>query len=463
MTVQGAASEATWAEILGGRHGPRFLMVLLGIWLTAVDSLVTSTIMPTVGEDLGGFAMFGWAIAAFFVGVVLASASAGRLSEIFGLRRATVLSAFIFAAGCGVSTLAGDMPAFLVGRLVQGIGSGWIAGFAMVTVGVLFPERHMPRVFASITAVWGVAIVLGPLLGGVFAETGNWRGVFLFFAVQALAFAALAHSLLRSEVAIRKGATIPWLQLAVLAVAIGSAALANVAENPLVAIVLTAAGLGTCGGLLLVERTSAGALLPRSALDWAGRVGPGYLAMFALTASSTGFLAYGPAIIQKLHNLSPLWAGYVVAIQALAWILCSFAVSGTQFGSEGRWIRLGGVIVCAGLALLAAWTSTQPLLMFVVAAAVMGAGFGLCSSLMNRRVLVLLPHDERPTGSSALIATRQAGGAFGAAIAGTAANLSGFGAELTHQSAVTAGTWVFMAALPFALIGAWAAWKMAGD
>lgn len=69
----------SWSALLTGGNAPRFAMVLLGVWLTAVGSLVTSTIMPTVGADLGGYALFGWAVAGFFVGVVLASASAGRI------------------------------------------------------------------------------------------------------------------------------------------------------------------------------------------------------------------------------------------------------------------------------------------------------------------------------------------------------------------------------------------------
>ncbi len=62
---------------------------------------------------------------------------------------------------------------------------GWISGFSMVAIALLFPERHLARVFASVSGVWGVATVLGPLVGGVFAEAGAWRGVFWLFAGQA--------------------------------------------------------------------------------------------------------------------------------------------------------------------------------------------------------------------------------------------------------------------------------------
>lgn len=459
-TTDMETDSGSWGELLTGGSAPRFAMVLLGVWLTAVDSLVTSTIMPTVGADLGGYALFGWAVAGFFVGVVLASASAGRLSEIFGLGRATVMSALLFAAGCALSAIAWNMPVFLLGRLVQGIGSGWIAGFAMVAVGALFAEKHLARVFASVTAVWGIATLLGPLVGGVFAEAGNWRGVFWFFVVQALAFGVLAAVLLRGESQPKKESRIPWLQLAVLALAVSAAAAANIVGNVWVAAGMTLLGGALCLFVLGIERSSSVTLLPAATFRLR-TVGSGYLAMFALTAALTGLLAYGPAVLQELHGLSPLQAGYAVAVQTFTWTACAFWVAGTPPGGGRGWIRAGGILVLSGLVLLAAFTSNAPLPLFLLAAAVMGAGFGLSSSLMNRRVLGVLGEGDRATGSSALIAVRQTGGAFGAAVAGTTANLAGFGSGLTLQTAQATGLWVFVTAIPFAAMGAWAAWRMA--
>src|SRR5438067_1298311 len=92
-----------WADLLADGRLPRFALICLGVWLNAADSLVTATIMPSVGADLGGYAYFSWATAGFLVGAILAGASAGRLSEIFGLRLATVLAGLLTAAGCAMS------------------------------------------------------------------------------------------------------------------------------------------------------------------------------------------------------------------------------------------------------------------------------------------------------------------------------------------------------------------------
>src|SRR5437588_5020136 len=134
---QAALASKGWADLLADGRLPRFALICLGVWLNAADSLVTSTIMPSVGAQLGGYAYFSWATAGYFVGAILAGASAGRLSEMFGLRRATTLAGLIMVAGCVMSALAPGVGLFLAGRLIQGLGSGWISGFAMVAVAFL--------------------------------------------------------------------------------------------------------------------------------------------------------------------------------------------------------------------------------------------------------------------------------------------------------------------------------------
>src|SRR3954447_9547507 len=90
----------SWADLLGDGRLPRFALICLGVWLNAADSLVTATIMPSVGAELGGYAYFSCSGAGFLVGAIVAGASAGRLSEVFGLRTATALAGLLTAAGC---------------------------------------------------------------------------------------------------------------------------------------------------------------------------------------------------------------------------------------------------------------------------------------------------------------------------------------------------------------------------
>jgi len=457
--TQSTQEPSNWADLLAGGRLPRFALICLGVWLNAADALVTATIMPSVGADLGGYAYFSWAVAGFLAGSVVAGASAGRLSEVMGLRSATVFGGLAFAVGCAMSAAAPDIGVFMAGRLLQGVGAGWISGFAMVAVAVLFPVRHLPRVFAAISGVWGVATVLGPLVGGVFAEAGNWRGVFWLFAVQALMFAAAAPWLLKGSDPPRRGAGVPWPQLGVLGLGAAAIALADVFRAPLATVILVGSGLAAIGLMLRIDDRASVRLLPRRAGDLSTVCGASYASMFLLIAASMGLSVYGPAILQTLRGLSPLWAGYAVGVQALAWTVAAFAVASASLSRARLWIRLGSACIAVGVVLLALVMRGADLAWVVAAAAVVGAGFGLSSSLLNQRVMAALSPEDRATGSSALIAVRQTGGAVGAAIAGAAANLAGFGEGLSVASAQAAAVWVFVAAVPLALAGAWAGWR----
>lgn len=451
---------ATWSDLLAEGRLPRFALIMLGVWLNAADSLVTATILPSVGADLGGFAYFSWATAGFFVGAILAGASAGRLSEMFGLRSATAVAGVIMAVGCVMSAAAPDIGWFLAGRLVQGLGSGWISGFAMVAIAFLFPERHLARVFAAVTFVWGIATVLGPLFGGVVVEHGHWRDVFWLFALQAAVFTVATPFLLGGAARGDGAPGIPWTQLAVLGLGVTAIAVADLAGGPGLSIGLVAAGFALLVLVVRIDGRARVRLLPHRSGDLRTVCGSGYLAMFALTAASMGFAIYGPPILQQLRGFSPLWAGYVVGAESMAWTVAAIAVAGATGAWDRRWIRFGAVCLVASLLVLAWSMGEGPLAAVLLGAALLGAAFGFSWAFMSRRVLAALSDEDRAIGSSAVTAVRQTGAAAGAAISGVAANLVGFSHGLTDASARAASVWVFVAVIPLALIGLWASFRM---
>ncbi len=454
--------EQGWTDLFAEGRASLFALVCLGVWLNAADSLVTATIMPSVGAELGGYAYFAWAIAGFLGGGIMAGASAGRLSELFGLRLAIIIGALVLCVGCVMSAAAPNIAAFLAGRLLQGAGSGWISGFAMVAIALLFPPRHLAKVFAAVSGLWGIATVLGPLIGGLAAQAGEWRAVFWLFALQAALFAVAALWLLRNVARPARATGAPWLQLAVLGLGVGAVAAADAIRAPGAAIAAVAVGLALMALVLRLDARARVRLFPHRAGDLRTICGSGYASAFALTAASMGLSVYGPAILQELRGLSPLWAGYAVSAEAMAWTLAAFWVANLTGAAEGRSIRAGALCVLAGAAMLAVVMRAAPVGWVVTGAAVLGTGFGLSTSLTNRQVLGALADEDRAIGSSALIAVRQIGGAVGAAVAGVSANLAGFGRGLTVETAQAAAVWVFVAAVPLALAGTWAAFRMTG-
>jgi MFS family permease len=449
-----------WGDLLAQGRLPRFALICLGVWLNAADALVTATIMPSVGVDLGGYGYFSWAVAGFLVGAILAGASAGRIAELCGLRAATVLAGLLTAAGCVTSAVAPEIFSFLAGRVLQGLGTGWISGFSMVAIALLFPERHLARVFAAVSGVWGVATLLGPLVGGLYATGGDWRGVFWLFAAQAAAFSVAALWLLRGADARREGAGVPWPQLAVLTLGVGAIAVADLAGTAGVSLGLVAAGLVLLVLALWIDTRARVRLFPREAGRLGTVVGAGYASMFLLTAASMGFAIYGPPILQTLRGYSPLWAGYVVGVESLAWTAAAFLVADASGRWDAVWVRAGALCLVASVIVLPWALADRPLAWVLVGASLLGAAFGLSWSFISMRVMAALSDEDRAIGASGIMAVRQTGAAAGAALAGAAANLVGFSQGLSAETARAASVSVFVIAIPLALAGAWAAFRL---
>jgi MFS family permease len=456
---------AGWAELIAGRLAPRTALVLLGIWLNAADGLVTSTIMPSVARDIGGYAWFGWAVAIYLLGSILAAASAGQLAARLGLARAIVLAALAYAGGCALSAAATGIPAFMIGRLAQGMGGGWVVGFCYVAIERMFEERLWARMFGAGAGVWGIASFLVPLVGGAFAQAHFWRGAFWMFAAQGVALAVAAPLLLGPSAGSDDEAArrpLAWRTLAVLTAAILAIAAADVAQGATPAILLLILGLALLVLAGAVNSRPGERLLPPQVTHPATVVGSGYAMIFAMSAASVVFGVYGAAILQVLYGLSPLMAGYVVASDAVGWTLTALIVSGQPDRRHGAFILAGASIIVAGMALLALTIGSGVVLLVAASGVILGAGFGLAWSLVTRRILMALPAAERATGAAATPTAQMIGSAAGAAAAGAVANLLGLAHAFTPSMAASAAPWLFAAFTPLAVLGLVAAARLAG-
>jgi MFS family permease len=451
---------SSWADLIAEGRGARVALIALGIWLNAADSLVTSTIMPTVGRDLGGYAYFSWATAAYMVGAILSGATAARFSSRFGLRRAMVAAGLATALGCAGSALAPDMVWLVVGRLAQGLGAGWIVGACYAAIGSMFPQRHLARVFSITTGVWGVATVLGPMVGALFAEGHQWRALFWAFAAQCVAFAGAAVWLLPRDTPTPDHPT-PWTQLALVLTGVGLLGAADLTPSVVAASALAAASLAAFIAAARYRPGAAGALFPSAAGDLKTLIGAAYLSYFALTAAAMCFSVYAPALLQRLYGLSPLAAGYAAGLEALGWTVAALAVAHLSEPWHGPIIRLGAACVVVSLAALAFVMRSGPLPAILVAATVMGAGFGFSAGFTGRRVIASAAEPDRELASAGINSVRQIGNAAGACLAGVIANLLGMTGGVSLAAAQASAVWLFALSVPVALLGAAGAWRAA--
>jgi MFS family permease len=407
--------------------------------------------------------MFALGVAVFMLGAVVATASAGRLSERLGLRAGMASSAAIYCLGCAVSALAPHILVFLMGRLVQGLGAGWIVGLCFVAVRVSFPQSLWAKVFAAIAGVWGVATVLGPLVGGLFAS--HWRLAFWAFAAQAAVFGVVAPLALKRDAPRPEGSGqeavgLAAAQLGALAAATLLIAVAGVLARPVASSALVLAGLALLGLMLRMDARARVQLLPRAACDLGTVTGSGYAMVFCLFAASIVFSVFGPGLLQAIDGLTPLEAGYVIATESIGWTVTALAVSSLQGRREDMAIRAGALAIMFGVAALALALPHRSVAAVVGAGLLMGSGFGLMWSLASRRILASVPEAEATIGASALPTLQVIGNITGAAIAGVLANLLGLAKGFDARTAIHAAPWLFGAFAPIAALGALAAFRL---
>jgi MFS family permease len=436
--------------------------VCAGTWLNAADGLVTATIMPSAAKDIGGYGAFGWAVAIFMLGAIAASASAGRLTLWLGLRRAMAMAGCAYALGCVAGAVAPSVGAFLVGRLLQGAGGGWVAGLCYVATTRLFPERLWQRVLSALAGIWGAATLVSPLIGGLFAQAGFWRGAFLFFAVQGVGFVAAAWALVGAaepgpdELAAKAA---PVAQLVAIAIAVALIGVAGEAQSPAQAAALGLAGVGGLGVFLWVDRRAPANLLPRAAGDVRSAAGAGLLMVFSLEASTVSYGVYGAALMQRLYGATPVMAGYVLCLVAAAWTAAALGVAGRTVPAP--YIRLGAVLVPLSVAAMSLAMPGAGLVAVGACSLMQGAGFGVAWAFAAGRIVAGSPPRERALASAAVPTAQMMGTAVGAAAAGAIAGQLGLSHGIDVAHARIGGFWLFAAFAPLALVGLGAGWRLA--
>ncbi len=464
MTAAPTATIAapSWRDVIVGERLPRFALVCVGVWLNAAETMMTATIMPSVAADIRGYAWFGWVVAIYLVGSIVAGATAGRMALRFGLKQSLALGGLTYAIGCAAGALAPTIGFFIAGRLLQGIGGGWVVGLSYVAVTRLFPQGLWSRVLSALAGVWGVASLVSPLVGGLFAQGGFWRGAFWLFAAQGILFVVAATVLVPPPAADEQAqppGRIPFGAMAVL-----TAAILAIGAAGLTGSVGAAAGSALLGIVLLLVffRLNARAeapLVPAEAADPRTGTGAGLLVIFCMCAGTASITAYLPALLQSLYGASPILAGYILVSEAMAWTVAAFLVA-SRAGSS-NFIRTGGVGIVIGVAAFALIVPQGGLILTPICTVVEGASFGILWAFNIARLIAAAPPEEQAIASSSAPTMQSIGTAVGSAASGVIANLLGFGQGLNHDRAQAGGFWLFAAFLPLTVLGALAAWRVA--
>jgi MFS family permease len=447
----------------------RFIFVSCGILLHATNETMIATIMPAMVGDLSGIELVGWSLALYELGAITAGAAVGRLISYVTLTANMSAAALLYATGALICAAAPDMPVFLAGRLIEGLGGGALVSLAFVAVERLFARAIWPQLFAVISAIWGVAAFSGPLIGALVAQALSWRWAFGLFSGAGLAMAVASFVVLRGPSTVAGGSSrikpppFPWLPLAALATAVTLIASAGVSIALLRSSLLLAAGLA---GLVLFfaldARRPASRLFPSRLFAWRGKVGSGMIFVAAFSVATCSFALYGPLILTTLHGIPALTTGYIIAAESISWSVLSILVANARPERE-RLIIIGGALMIAAGITGFAWTVPAGSIPLIVAcAALQGGGFGIAWPFVTRIIVAAAPEDESTVAASAVPTMQRIGYAVGGALAGIVANASGFSAGLSGATATSVAQSLFLVFVPLGLLGVLAAISNSG-
>ncbi|MCR4264947.1 MFS transporter [Nitratireductor sp. ZSWI3] len=455
---------AGWSAIIRTGQLGQFALLCLGIWLHAADTLLVATAMPAAVAEIGGDRLVSWTLSLYLLGSILSGAAASLTAAATGLRRAFVLAALIYTAGCAISALAPDMIVMLAGRFGQGVGGGLLVALTYVAIQRLFPKDMWPRLIALMSAIWGASAFCGPPIGGFFADIGLWRWGFWVFAFQALLLSVMVPAFMRpGERVTAAGQRFPVVRLVLLSAAVLSVAAAGIYVTPGTSLPLViAGGLFFCLFLRRDGSRAANRMFPARAFDLRTLVGAGFLANLALGTAAMSFTVYGPFLLNRIHGISALTAGYIIAAESVAWSTTAIVFAGVGAVGERLVMRSGALLIVLAIALMGPAMAEGPVWAVLMLSLAQGAGFGLLWGFLIRRVVAAAPEAERDSASSAMPTTQQIAFALGAALAGIVANMAGFaedGAKLETMQEVA--WWSFVSFVPLAAFGAAAAWRVA--
>src|SRR6266404_1461031 len=192
-----------------------FVALMLVLLLASLDQTIVSTALPTIVGDLGGLSKLSWVVTAYLLSSTIVGPLYGKLGDLYGRKIVLQSAIVIFLAGSALCGISQNMPELIAFRAIQGLGGGGLIVVTIAVIGDVVPPRDRGRYQGFFGAVFGVATVIGPLLGGFFVDNLSWRWIFYvnlpIGAVALVVIATVFHS-----PAERVRRSIDWLGAALL-------------------------------------------------------------------------------------------------------------------------------------------------------------------------------------------------------------------------------------------------------
>ncbi|MEV7286794.1 MDR family MFS transporter [Streptomyces sp. NPDC093252] len=427
------------------------LALMIAMMLAMLDNMIVGTAMPTIVGELGGLEHLSWVVTAYTLATAAATPIWGKLGDLYGRKNTFLISIVIFLIGSALSGMAQDMGQLIGFRAVQGLGAGGLMVGVMAIIGDLIPPRERGRYQGMMAAVMALAMIGGPLVGGTITDNWGWRWSFyinLPLGLVALALITVVLHLPRK----RQQARIDYPGALLLTVGITAIVLVTTwggteyAWTSARIMELTGIGVAALVGFVFWQTKAAEPILPLHIFRSRN------FTLMSVIGFVTGFVMFGATLFLPLYQQSVQGASAtnsgLLLLPMLGAMLVTSMVAGRVTTNTGRYKVFplaGGVLMVAGLFLLAQMDTGTSRLTSGVYMAVLGLGMGC---LMQITMLVAqnsVEMKDMGVASSSATLFRTLGSSFGVAIMGAlfnnrvldemSARAGALGSQATEQSA----------------------------
>ncbi len=426
---------------LRSERGPVLLAMMMSVALVALDSTIIATAVPSIVRQLGGFSQFPWLFSIYLLTQAVTVPLYGKVADLRGRRPVLLFGIVVFLVGSVLCGAAWSMPALIVFRGVQGIGAGAVLPMTVTVVGDLYTVEERAKVQGYIASVWAAASVVGPTLGGVFAQYLSWRWIFFVNIPIGLVATWMLLRSFHEKVAVHRhtmdvaGAVLLTVGCSLVILGLLEGGVAWAWDSP-ISIAVFVVGAVLLAAFLVVETRAAEPVLPL----WVFR--PRVLVGASLTAAGVGAIlivlsSYVPTYVQGVLGTGALVAGLALAALTVGWPIAATYAGRVYMRLGFRDTALiGTAVVVLGCVLCALLGQYAHVWQVAAACFVVGVGLGLTNVPTLVAVQSVVGWRHRGVVTATNMFSRSIGSAVGVAVFGAIANAA-YSSSSAHVGATS--------------------------
>jgi EmrB/QacA subfamily drug resistance transporter len=407
--------------------------LMTGMFLAALDQSIVGTALPRITSELGGLDKLSWVVTAYMLTATASTPLWGKISDLYGRRLLFQIAIGTFVAGSLLAGFSHNIEELIAFRAVQGLGGGGLMSLALAVIGDVIPPRERGRYQGYFAAVFGTSSVIGPVLGGFFADGPGWQWIFFMNVPIGLVALVITTAALKMP-HVRRNHSIDYLGAALVVGSVSSFLLYTAWAGPDqgwgsgVGAGLLVAGVALAVAFVAVELRAAEPIIPMR-LFRSSIFAISNLFGFLIGVAMFGAIIFIPVYLQVVDGMSPTKSGLAM-LPMVVGIFSTSITAGQLMTKTGRYKVfpiLGAATVIVALVLLSRLDATSPYWFAAVAMYVMGAGLGFTMQVLVTVVQNSVQRSDIGVATSSVTFFRQMGGSFGTAL---------FGAILSSRLAI---------------------------